>query len=458
VHSSYSAGLHLREAHCLVLGNGAEAALHIERLLAAGADVDWAFDGIPAPPPDGVKPRAQPAPEELPSYRLILAFSVPLELEAGLRAAAAAGSWVWVRDRPELSNLSLAAQLARNGVQLSLQAPAPERLLHALLERCADLLPAHLPRLLSWCAAQPALASSEAPPSLWQAVAAGQIGERVLAGRPREAGQLLAQQLRQPERAVGEIYLIGAGPGDPDLLTLRALRLLRQADVVLYDRLVAPAVLDLVPATAERVYVGKRRAHHPVPQESINALLVSYARQGKRVARLKGGDPFIFGRGGEELETLLDEGIPFQVVPGITAASGCAAYAGIPLTHRDYSQACVFVTGHRRDGRIDLDFEALARPNQTVVFYMGLQGLDELMQGLRQHGMPATTPAALVQQGTTDNQQVLVGTVSTLSGLAAARELSAPTLVIVGEVVRLREKLTWFEGDGRTVLFWDKPE
>ena len=261
---------------------------------------------------------------------------------------------------------------------------------------------------------------------------------------------------RDVSAAAGEVYLIGAGPGDPELLTLRALRLLRQSDVVLYDRLVSPGVLDLVPETAERVYVGKRRDHHMVPQEEINSLLVQYARKGLRVARLKGGDPFIFGRGGEELETLLEQGVPFQVVPGITAASGCAAYAGIPLTHRDYAQACVFVTGHRRNGRLDLDFPALARPNQTIVFYMGLQGLSELMDGLQRHGMDPAMPAALIQQGTTDNQRVLVGTVASLAALADEETLIAPTLVIVGNVVRLREKLGWFEGDGRSVLFWPR--
>ena len=244
----------------------------------------------------------------------------------------------------------------------------------------------------------------------------------------------------------GEVYLIGAGPGDPELLTRRALRLLQAADVVLYDRLVAPAILALIPAHCERINVGKQRDRHPVPQDEINVRLRDLAQQGLRVARLKGGDPFIFGRGGEELDRLLDWGIPFQVVPGITAASGCAAYAGIPLTHRDHAQSCIFVTGHRRAGGVDVDFPALVRPGQTVVCYMGLHTLPALCAGMLAHGMDPLMPAALVEQGTTDRQQVIVGTVSDLPDRVAAREVHAPTLLIVGSVVTLRSRLEWFQG------------
>lgn len=244
--------------------------------------------------------------------------------------------------------------------------------------------------------------------------------------------------------AIGEVYLVGAGPGDPDLLTIRALRLMQKADVVVYDRLVDPAILDLTRRDAERIYVGKRRSEHTLPQEEISELLAGLAGEGKRVLRLKGGDPFIFGRGGEEIETLAERGIPFQVCPGITAASGCSAYSGIPLTHRDHAQACIFVTAQGKNGPVDLDWNVLLQPRQTVAIYMGLTHLDELMREFIARGAAPDLPAAVIDNGTRQGQRVVTGTLSTLAAKAREAGLRGPTIIIVGSVVALRDKLDWY--------------
>ena len=242
----------------------------------------------------------------------------------------------------------------------------------------------------------------------------------------------------------GTVYLVGAGPGDPSLLTLRAAQLIGEADVIVYDNLVSTEILAMLARPdVERIYAGKERGNHALPQEQLNLLLVRLARDAKRVVRLKGGDPYTFGRGGEEVETLVEQGIPFEVVPGITAAAGVAAYAGIPLTHRNHAQACVFVTGHLKDGTMNLDWPGLARRRQTVVIYMGLHGLQLLCEKLIEHGLPPDWPAAIIQQGTTPRQRTVAGTLATLPALAEAAKLKAPTLIIVGEVVKLHEKLAW---------------
>lgn len=241
----------------------------------------------------------------------------------------------------------------------------------------------------------------------------------------------------------GIVWLVGAGPGDPDLLTVKALRLIQQADVVIHDRLVSQAIMDLIPASTRRIYVGKARSDHAVPQEDINQLLVTEARAGHKVLRLKGGDPFIFGRGGEELELLSEAGISFEVIPGITAASGCAAYAGIPLTHRDYAQSVRFITGHLKNDGVNLHWPELMDPMQTLVFYMGLVGLQAICEQLIAHGRDPHTPVALIEKGTTPQQRVIIATLNTINERVKTEKVSAPTLTIIGDVVQLHDKLRW---------------
>ena len=371
------------------------------------------------------------------------------------RLAQASRIPVNVVDDPELCSFILPAIVDRSPVVIAVSTggstPVLARLLRARLE---TLIPAAYGELATLAQrfrdrVKNALPQPARRP-FWERVLQGPIAELVFSGRLPQAERALAQAIddtahRGPQP--GEVYLVGAGPGNPDLLTFAALRLMQQADVVLYDNLVSPDIIDLCRRDAERIYVGKQRANHTMRQEEINALLVKLAREGKRVLRLKGGDPYVFGRGGEEIETLAASGVRFRVVPGITAACGVAAYAGIPLTHRDYAQSCVLVTGHLKDGTMDLDWHGLARPRQTVVVYMGLLGLQKLCEQLIEHGMPPDMPAAVVQQATMPQQRVITGTLADLAERVEGSGLRPPTLVIVGDVVKLRDTLNWYEID-----------
>jgi uroporphyrin-III C-methyltransferase/precorrin-2 dehydrogenase/sirohydrochlorin ferrochelatase len=387
---------------------------------------------------------------------IVVAATDNVSVNAHVGALAAAKDLpVNVVDDPALCSFIFPAVIDRSPVIAAVssggKSPVLARLLRTRLESLIPNAYGELADLVGTYrkAVQKRFTHSNNRRGFWEQVLQGPIAELVFAGKKDEAEQALnlALDKKLEEKPAGEVYLVGAGPGDPDLLTFKAVRLMQQADVVLYDRLVSQEVRDLVRRDAKMLYVGKAMADHAVPQDEINELLVTLAKEGKRVLRLKGGDPFIFGRGGEEIDRLADAGVRFQVVPGITAAAGCSAYAGIPLTHRDYSQSVRFVTGHLKDGTTDLPWSELVHPNQTIVFYMGLTGINVICKELQAHGMSPQTPIALVQKGTTSEQKTVVGTIESMPALAASTKLQAPTLIIVGEVVSLRDKLNWFESD-----------
>jgi uroporphyrin-III C-methyltransferase/precorrin-2 dehydrogenase/sirohydrochlorin ferrochelatase len=362
-----------------------------------------------------------------------------------------------VVDDPSYSTVIFPSIVDRSPIQIAISsggdAPVLVRLIRTQLE---SLFPAGMSKLAALAGSfrekvKAKFSNGADRKAFWEEVFGGPIAEQAYSNNLDEAERLLKDKLDTTEEfKTGEVYLIGGGPGDPDLLTFKAIRLMQQADIVLYDRLVSKPVLNLVRRDATRIYVGKTAGDHPVTQENINLKMVDYALEGNRVVRLKGGDPFIFGRGGEELETLAEQGIPFQVVPGITAASGCASYAGIPLTHRDHAQSVRFIAGHHRSGKLDLNWKELAQPNQTLVFYMGLNGLETICEQLKAHGLDANMPVALVEKGTSDRQRVFTGNLDTLPSIVRKAEAKAPTLIIVGTVVSLHDKLAWFNQNSQS--------
>ena len=453
--------LNLKNSPCLVVGGGEVAFRKVSALLQAGATVTVVSPELCAAFNELATIRHLPEPFQvahLHDATLVIAatddatVNKEVSMEARKRKLP-----VNVVDNPELCTFIMPAILDRSPLVVAFStggaAPILARMLRAKLEA---LIPPGYGRLAAFAArfrqkVRERIRHDGNRRIFWENVLEGPVAEKVFSGNEQSAESMLLDRLQNSNHAcAGEVFLVGAGSGAPDLLTFRALRLMQMADVVLYDNLVSKPVLEMTRRDAQRIFVGKMRSNHSMPQESINELMVRLARQGKRVLRLKGGDPFIFGRGGEEIETLSECKINFQVVPGITAASGVAAYAGIPLTHRDHAQSCIFVTGHLKDGSMDLDWEVLARPNQTVVVYMGLHGLETICSRLIEHGSPESTPAAIVQQGTTRNQRVVTGTLVTLPEKAKAAKLKAPTLIIIGGVVQLREKLSWFEPDQNT--------
>jgi len=445
--------LDLNGRHCLVVGAGNVAARKIALLEASGADITvvapWAcaeIEHLAARNRVRLELR-EFTPEDVTGQAIVI--SATGDAEANRRVSSAAqeqGIWVNVVDDPALCTFFVPAMVRRPPVTVAIgtggASPTLARLLRARIE---DWLPVGLGTLAELSAAlrrrvRKRLGDFPQRRRFWQQALTGDAAALALAGDTEGARRRLLDELDAFEAgpAVGCVHLVGAGPGDPGLLTLHARRLLLQADVIVYDRLVSPEILALARRDAHRIGVGKASGRHGCDQGLLHRILIEHARAGQQVVRLQGGDPLIFGRGGEELAALAEAGVPVRVVPGVTSALGCAGYAGIPLTHRDCAHACTFVTGHlRADGHAP-DWERLARPGQTLIFYMGLAALPEIARQLMAHGAPPDLPGALVSHGTTARQCVIEGTLDALPALAATAGLEPPTLIILGEVVRHR--------------------
>lgn len=452
----------IRGKRVAVVGGGAAAARKVEMALRAGAEVcvyaELLGDDFKPLQDNARLTQAGRMPEAADLAGTTIVYSTledPVANKSVYDLAKKVGVLVNVTDMPGFCDFISPSVVDRSPLVIAIStggaSPIFGRMIRSRLE---STIPAAYGRLVEFVSGYRErigrrLTTPIARRRFWEQILEGAVADRVLEGQDAAADKEMTRALEAAEHAQsttttatqGEVYLVGAGPGDPDLLTFRALRLMQRADVVLHDRLIGDGILNLVRRDAERIYVGKLPQDHVLPQDDISALMVRLARAGKRVLRLKGGDPFMFGRGGEEVEKLAAEGIAFQVVPGITAANGCAAYAGIPLTHRDHAQACVFVTAHRKNDRLDLDWSALLRPRQTIAIFMGLGYLGELMQEFIARGAAPDLPAAVIDNGTRPDQKVVTGTLATLAARAADAEVKGPAMIIVGTVVTLRDKI-----------------
>jgi len=451
----------LQSQHCLVVGGGVVATRKIKQLLTADAQVFVVASDIG----DELKNINESGEvhyikqsyneEHLEGKQLVIAATNDRQLNTEIaEQAKTKGILVNVVDNPEAGNFILPSIIDRSPIVIAVSTSGVAPVLTKLLStRIETIVPFSYGKLAALIGQFRSLVKEKIPDRkdrrrFWENVLDGPIAEMFYAGQEKKTLKLLEEQLGNEKPSIdsrGEVYLVGGGPGDPELLTFRALRLMQQADVVLYDRLVAPKILEFVRKDAKRIYVGKERDRHALPQAEINQLLVDLARQGKRVLRLKGGDPFMFGRGGEEIDLLYENNIPFQIVPGITAANGCASYAGIPLTHRDYAQSCLFVTGHLKDGSMNLNWQTLVQPQQTLAVYMGTHSLDILSRKLIKHGMKKSMPAAIIQQGTTGDQNIYLSTVEHLPKVPKENNVKPPSMIIIGAVVSLHKKLAWYQ-------------
>jgi uroporphyrin-III C-methyltransferase / precorrin-2 dehydrogenase / sirohydrochlorin ferrochelatase len=461
--------LRLHDWPCLIVGGGVTASRKYRLLAAAGARVTIVAPALVSELASAAREQAlmhvaeEFKPAHLDGQRLVIAATSDPSLNRWVAAFAdGRGILCNVVDDADACRFIMPAIVDRSPVMVAISSggTAPV-LVRRLREQLEALLPARLGALAAlagrWRARVTArLGGSRSRREFWERVFSGPVANEALAGKAAAAEEVLAQSLSAAARgrdvpAVGVAWLVGAGPGDPGLLTLRALQLAQQADVVLYDRLVSPQVLDLTRRDAERIPVGKSAGGPCMRQEEISELMVRLVRQGLKVCRLKGGDPFIFGRGGEEAEALADAGLPFEVVPGITAAAACGAYAGIPLTHRDHSQSVVIITAHGKESIDRLDWPSLARDRQTLAFYMGVGRLAAIRARLLEHGRGASTPVALVENGSTPQQRVIRGTLAELAELAERYSVRAPAVLFVGEVAALAGRLNWFEGDANAM-------
>jgi uroporphyrin-III C-methyltransferase/precorrin-2 dehydrogenase/sirohydrochlorin ferrochelatase len=458
----FAAFLDLKGKPGVVVGGGPVAALKAETLLRSGVRVTIVAPGLcPRLAELTLLGAVRHEPRRFQSGDLVgaeIAIAATGDVTVNESVAAAARALripVNVADDPARSSFIMPSVVDRPPVQIAIStagaSPVIARKLRMLIEAA---VPHAFGRLAALAARFRAASEPEARRRYWEEVMDGPVADLVFSGADAAAEKRLEESLSGDAAAApvtGFVSLVGAGPGNPELLTLRALRVMQRANVVLYDHLVAPALVDLARRDAERIYVGKEKDRHALGQDEINALMVRLAREGRRVVRLKGGDPFIFGRGGEEIEALAAQGIGFEVVPGVTAAAGAASYAGIPLTHRAYAQSCIFATGHLKDGSAQLDWYALARPHQTVAIYMGVGGLAMICEGLVAHGLAPGLPAALVEKATWPEQRVIEGTLATLPALAERAAVKPPALLIAGEVVRLRRRLAWFGAEARAL-------
>ena len=454
----------LNQRRCLVLGGGAVAFRKIQMLLKAGAEVTCialAFESAVKRLSDADKIHtiAMDVREYLTDQRIIESFLIISATgdrvlgEYVFRQAQRLGTWINTVDEKDLCQYITPAIVDRDPIIVAIsssgQAPVLAR---RIRERIEKVLPAQLGLLAKKAGALRNLVKQRFPSfmsrrTFWERFFNHSISDDIVAQRPVPDDTTLIEQIAEGDDATGEVFLIGAGPGDPELLTIKALRLLQQADVVLHDQLVSPEVLELVRRDAELISVGKSAGNHSVQQENINTLLVKHAQAGQRVCRLKGGDPFVFGRGGEELEVLIQENIRYQIVPGITAAVGCSAYAGIPLTHREHARNVLFITAHCKNSIDTLDWRSLAREKQTIAVYMGLLKSDVLSSNLMRYGKSPQTPLAIVENGTRAKQRVIQGTLGQLSELVAEHNIQSPAMIFIGEVAALSERLKWFKPD-----------